>query len=82
MGEKKKNPKDFPNGPVVKKPPASAGTWVQSLVQEDPTWHRATKPMHRQLQSLHAATREATAKRSLYTVTKGGLQECPHAAKT
>ena len=21
------------------------GTWVQSLVQEDPTWHRATKPV-------------------------------------
>ena len=22
------------------------GTWVQSLVQEDPTWRRATKPVH------------------------------------
>ena len=35
----------FHSGPVVKNPPANAGTWVQSLVQEDPTCHKATKPM-------------------------------------
>ena len=35
----------FHSGPVVKNPPANAGTWVRSLVQEDPTCHKATKPM-------------------------------------
>ena len=36
---------DFSGGPVVKSPPAKAGAEVQSLVQEDPTCHGATKPM-------------------------------------
>ena len=36
----------FPGGSMVKNPPASVGTWVQSLVWEDPTCCRATKPMH------------------------------------
>ena len=36
----------FPGGAVVKNPPANAGAWVQVLVWEDPTCHRATKPMH------------------------------------
>ena len=37
--------RDFPGGPVVEDPPADAGTQVQSLVQEDSTCLRATKPM-------------------------------------
>ena len=37
---------DFPGGPKVKNLPAKQGTWVQSLVLEDPTWWRTTKPMH------------------------------------
>ena len=36
---------DFPGGPVVKNLPANAGTQVQSLFQEDPMCHRATKPI-------------------------------------
>ena len=36
---------NFPGGPVGKKPPANAGVRVQSLVQEDPTYHEATKPV-------------------------------------
>jgi len=36
----------FPGGSVVKSPPAMQETWVQSLLQEDPTYHRATKPVH------------------------------------
>ena len=35
----------FPGGAVVKNPPANAGTQVQALVWEDPTCHRATKPV-------------------------------------
>ena len=35
----------FPGGSVVKNPPADAGPPVQSLVWEDPTCHRATKPV-------------------------------------
>ena len=38
--------KCFKDGSVVKNLPANAGTWVQSLIQEDPTCHRATKPVH------------------------------------
>ena len=30
--------------PVVKNPPASAGTWVWSLLQDDSTCRRATNP--------------------------------------
>ena len=38
--------RDFPGGAVVKNPPANAvDNAVQSLVQEDPTCHGATKPM-------------------------------------
>ena len=36
---------DFPGGAVVKNPPANAGTWVWSLVWEDPTCHGANKPV-------------------------------------
>ena len=36
---------DFPGGPVDRNLPAEQGTQVQSLVGEDPTCHRATKPM-------------------------------------
>ena len=43
------------------------GTWVQTLVQEDPTYHIATKPMTTttkyMLQNL-CSTREATTMRS------------------
>ena len=35
----------FHSGPVLKNPLANAGTWVRPLVQEDPTCHKATKPM-------------------------------------
>ena len=37
-------PRDFPGGPVLGNPPANAGTQVRSLVQEDPTCLRVTKP--------------------------------------
>ena len=42
-----KNPEvqDFPGGSVVKNPPASAGNMVQSIVWEDPTRLRETKPL-------------------------------------
>ena len=45
---------DFPGGAVVKNPPATQwfriclpmqGTQVRALVQEDPTCHRAAKPV-------------------------------------
>ena len=35
----------FPGGLVVKNRPSNVGDQVQPLVQEDPTCHRATKPM-------------------------------------
>ena len=35
----------FPGGAVVKNPPANAGD-VGSSIREDPTCHRATKPVH------------------------------------
>ena len=34
---------DFPGCPVVKNPPGNPGTRVESLDQEDPIGHRATK---------------------------------------
>ena len=37
---------DFPGGPVVKNPPANAGDTGSTLVWEDFTCSRATKPMH------------------------------------
>ena len=37
--------KGFPGGPVVKDLPCNEGTVVQSLVQEDPTCCKATKPV-------------------------------------
>ena len=43
------NKEDFPGGTVDKSPPASAKTWIQSLVQEDPTCHGVTKAHARQL---------------------------------
>lgn len=37
---------DIPGGTVDRNLPANAGdTGVRSLVEEDPTWHRATKRM-------------------------------------
>ena len=38
--------KGFPGGSVVKNPLSMREMWVQSLIQEDPTCHRATKPVH------------------------------------
>ena len=38
--------RDFPGGAVIKNPLAKAGTWVGSLVREDPTCRGATKPVH------------------------------------
>ena len=35
----------FPGGPVVNSPPANAGDMVRSLIWEDLTCHRATKPV-------------------------------------
>ena len=41
------NEQGFPCGPMEKNPPCNMqGTLDQSLVQEDPTCWRATKPMH------------------------------------
>ena len=37
--------RDFPGGTVVKNPPANAGDMGSSLVLEDPTCCRATKPV-------------------------------------
>ena len=37
---------NVPDGTVDKSPPASEGTQVQSLVQEDPTCLGAAKPVH------------------------------------
>ena len=51
---------DFPGGPVVKNPPANVGTWVQSLVWEDATFHEA---------------RGIITVRSLHTVTKTSPQQ-------
>ena len=36
----------FPGVSTVMSQPANAGTWVLSLVWEDPACHAATKPMH------------------------------------
>ena len=36
----------FPGCSLIKNLPTNAGEWVSSLVWEDPTCHRATKPMH------------------------------------
>ena len=46
-GKIKNQIEGFPGGSVVKNPPAMQGTWVGALVQEDPTCHRATKPVRR-----------------------------------
>ena len=43
---RKIEPRDFRGGAVVKNPPPIQGTQVWSLIWEDPTRHRATKPMH------------------------------------
>ena len=43
--EQNKNSRGFPGDAVVKNPPASAGSQVRALVQEDPTCCRATKPV-------------------------------------
>lgn len=36
----------FPRSSVVKNPPANAGDTARSLLQEDPTYRKATKPRH------------------------------------
>ena len=41
----KKNTEGFPGGTVVENLPANAGDTVRALVWEDPTCHRATRPM-------------------------------------
>ena len=69
-----KSAPDFPGGSVVKDLPYNWGTWVQSLVQEDPTCHGATKLVHHnywshKLQSLCSTKREATTMKSLCTTT-------------
>ena len=51
------------------------GTQVQSLIQEDPTCHRAAKPVHQNYcalepQSPCSVTREATTMRSLLVAMK------------
>ena len=44
--------KDFPGGTMDRMHPAKEGTWVQSLVREDSTCHRATKLRAPQLLKL------------------------------
>ena len=46
MGFQNPELQDFPGGAVVKNPPANAGDMGSSPVQEDPTCHGATKPLH------------------------------------
>ena len=41
----KKHLEGFPGGTVVKNLPANAGDTGSALVREDPTCHRATKPV-------------------------------------
>ena len=55
---KRKLLQDFPVGTVGNSLPANAGTWVQSLVQEDSMCCRATKAHELQLLSPQAATTE------------------------
>ena len=47
---KKKNSRvrreGFPDGAVLKNPPANAGHMVRALVWEDPTCRRPIKPVH------------------------------------
>ena len=54
--------KGFPGGPVLKNLPCNAKDTGQSLFQEDPTCHRATKPRATTtkpvLYSLRATTTE------------------------
>ena len=45
---------DFSGGPVVNTHLPMQGTWVWSLVQEDATCHRATKPVSRHYRSPRA----------------------------
>ena len=45
------NAQGFPGGPVVRHPPAMQVPQVQSLVQEDPMYHGATKPVHHNYQA-------------------------------
>ena len=55
---------DFPVGTVGNSLPANAGSWVQSLVQEDSMCCRATKARELQLLSPHATPTEARAPRA------------------
>ena len=43
---RRKFPKDFPGGPVVKNLPANKGTWVRSLAWEGSICREATEPTH------------------------------------
>ena len=56
------------------------GTWVQLLVQEDPLYCRATKPVYQNYWSLcawstHCITREATSIKSLCTTEKDNFND-------
>ena len=46
MGNLKKWYANLPSAPAIKNPPANAGNMAQSLVQEDSTLLRATKPTY------------------------------------
>ena len=46
VGLKKQEDLDFPGGPKVKNLPDSAEDTVRSLLLEESTCHRATKPIH------------------------------------
>ena len=59
---------DFPDGPLVKNPPANAGDtgsiFGPSLVWKDSTYLRATGPVHRNYRSTHALEPMLLNKRS------------------
>ena len=57
------------------------GTWVQSLVQEDPMCHRATRPVHttpetRTLYSLCSAMRSHHNEKSAHRNQRGAPTFC------
>ena len=64
---------EFPSGPMAKNLPVMWGTQIRSLLWEDSTCLRATKPVCHNYWSLHTyslcSTREAT-KRSPHTIMK------------
>ena len=62
----------FPGGSAVKNLPACVQErWVQSLVQEDSICYRATNPVHRNYQAMHAtacAPQEKPPQREAHTL--------------